>query len=190
MSSVLLAPHNDDDTLFASWTCLRRKPHVVVCLRSHSQGDNFARRELETAAAMQILGCSWEQWTFADSAPDWVGLRKEIEELAGSFDHCYAPFPRYVENGHDPSALPPPGGIFHHDKIGDFAREAFKERCTGYLTYTRWGGKDEHGVPVPYEPEWPLLKLQALACYKSQIIRPEIVPHFLDSQKEFYADAD
>lgn len=188
MRSLLLSPHNDDEVLWTTWTLLREKPYVVVCLRSHSQGDNFAQRELETAAAMQVLGgCSWEQWTFADSSPDWVGLRRGIEELADVFEHCYAPCPRFVQNGHDPSIPSPPGGIFHHDKIGEFARGAFKERCTLYTTYTRWGGKDEQGEEVPYEPEWPLLKLQALACYKSQIIRPEIVPHFLDSQKEFYA---
>jgi hypothetical protein len=31
---LLLAPHNDDETLFAAYTCLRERPKVVVILRS------------------------------------------------------------------------------------------------------------------------------------------------------------
>jgi hypothetical protein len=67
------------------------------------------------------------------------------------------------------------------------ALDAFgPERYTGYLTYLRWGGKDNSGDAVPFEPEWPLRKFQALACYKSQLERPEIVPHFLGDLNEFY----
>lgn len=187
---VLLEPHNDDAVLFATWTCLREQPHVITCLRSHRQGDNFARRELESHVALQeTLGCSWGQWEFRDDAPDWPAIRSAIGQLAETFDHCYAPFPRWVQNGHDPAELTPPGhGILQHDRIGQMALDAFgPERYTGYLTYLRWGGKDNGGTAVPFEPEWPLRKLQALACYRSQLERPEIVSHFLGDLNEFYS---
>jgi hypothetical protein len=185
---LLLEPHNDDAVLFATATCLRERPWVATCLRSHRQGDNFARRELETYQAMTLLGCAWEQWEYPDSDPPWPEIRKRIEVMASEFDYCYAPWPRFNENGHDFTKLTPTDcGVCQHDRIGDFAREAFEGRFTGYLTYTRWGGKDENGVRVPFEPGWPLLKLKALAYYESQIERPEIVPHFLGSQTEFYA---
>lgn len=188
MNAVLLEPHDDDAALFATATCLRERPQVITCLRSYRQDANFARREVETWKAMQILGCPWTQWEFRDDAPDWPGLRKAIQALADQFDHCFAPFPRWNENGHDPAQPTPPGhGILQHDRIGQFALDAFGDRYTGYLTYLRWGGKDFHGTPVKFEPEWPVLKLRALACYESQLCRPEILPHFFGDLNEFYA---
>ena len=43
------------------------------------------------------------------------------------------------------------------------------------------------GKPVVFDPEWPVLKLRALACYESQIALQECAQHFLSEQYEYYA---
>lgn len=183
---LLLAPHNDDEALFAAFTCLRYKPHVAVCLRSFKQDRNWQRRELETSKAMRLLGCTWEQWDIPDNAPNWPFVKALVERAAWKYDRCFAPYPRFSWNGWTGSGDVPPDGVCQHDRIGEIAQTVFGDRYTGYLTYTK-AGKDVHGDPVPFEPEWPLLKLQALLCYESQIRRPEIVPHFLGDLNEYYA---
>lgn len=187
MVDVLLAPHNDDEALFCAFTCLRYRPRVIVCLRSFKQGANWARRELETSAAMHVLGCAWQQWDVPDARPDWPAVRKAVRALADDpeVDRCFAPWPRWAQNGHTPTDHGI-DGVHQHDVIGAIAQDVFRDRYVGYLTYTR-AGKDEFGDRVPFEPEWPALKLEALLCYRSQIVRPEIVPHFLGSLTEYYA---
>lgn len=187
MLDVLIAPHNDDEVLFTTFLLLRYKPHVVVCLRSHKQDNNWARRELETAAAMEKLGCTWEQWQHPDVAPDWPSVKRMIDDLANRYERCFAPYPRFAANGWSNDEPQPRDGVKQHDRIGEIAQESFGEgRYVGYLTYTK-AGKDEGGNKVPFDPEWPLLKLEALALYKSQIFRPEIVPHFLGGLQEYVA---
>lgn len=185
---VLLAPHNDDEALFAAFTLLRHRPHVVVCLRSHKQGDNWPTRELETTRALRVLGdCTWEQWGLRDDRPDWAAMKAQIDQLAGQYDRCFAPFPRFGANGWSGLDPMPPDGVCQHDRVGAIARESFGDRFVGYLTYTK-AGKDDHGVRVPYEPEWVAAKLEALLCYPSQMLRREIAPHFLRGLEEFYAE--
>lgn len=188
MTSVLLAPHNDDAELFAAFTCLREKPDVYVCLRSQRQGaDSYFTREHETRAAMEILGCGWTQWTYSDADPDWDEMMEQIKTLAANYDHCYAPTPHVSENEWDETEPPPRGfGIVQHDAIGLMAEDAFDGRVTFYETYTKHGGKTTTGNEVAFEPGWVQLKLRALAEYRSQIL---LWPHhFVGSQREFYAD--
>ena len=59
--NLLLSPHNDDEALFASYTVIRERPHVVVCHRAaHGYGDPD-EREAESRAAVEILGGTFEQ---------------------------------------------------------------------------------------------------------------------------------
>lgn len=182
MSAVLFAPHRDDETLFASFTCLREKPDVIVCL--DAGGD-----VTETNAAMEVLGCVWMQWPFRAQHPDWDSIREQIAIQALEYDHCFAPEPAWVANGHEPHRATPDGwGVLQHDRIGQFALEAFgPDRFTGYHTYTRWGGKVREGIEVAYEPEWLLFKLRALACYRTQIMYEATAPHFAADLSEWYA---
>lgn len=184
MSTLLLAAHHGDAELFACWTLLREKPEVLICCYPGHKTN--ARRVLETAAAMAPLGCVWSP--LVDEAPNWAALRKHLVRLSEMYERCYAPVPRFSQNGHDPAKLP----SFEHevigrDKVGAFAAEAFKGRCIGYLTETRWGGKDTSGTEVEFEPHWPMLKLNAIACHKSQIMNPKKVDLYLGDLHEFYA---
>ena len=170
---ILLAPHNDDAELFAAFTCLHERPHVIVCLRSFIQeqyGINYKQREAETAAAMQILGCTWEQWEIPDNAPRWAEIEDRLRRLKPL--QAWAPLPE--AKGND-----------HHNKIGEIAKRIWPHTVQ-YLTYTT-EGKSVNGTLVPYGPSMAHTKLRALQCYSSQILEPSCSEHFLRSQHEYYA---
>ena len=182
-NAILLAPHNDDETLFASFLCLKHNPVVVICLYADDH------RVAETKCAMEELGNVWMQWPFKADKPDWGAIQAQIRLMAEQYEHCFAPEPAFFANGHDKEKTTPAGwGVLQHDRIGQFALEAFgRERFTGYHTYTRWGGKVTEGTEVEFEPEWLLWKLRALACYRSQVLLPATMPHFAESLREYVA---
>lgn len=165
VGSLLLAPHNlgDDETLFAAFTCLKHRPHIVTVLRSVRQeanGITAAEREAETAAAAKVLGCTWEQWSYPDDDPPWNRIRYALEtqwRLHG-WTRVFAPWPE-------------PGGHPDHNRVGELAEAVFgAERVSFYTTYV-YGGPRTVGREVEYEPAWIAAKLEALLCYRSQIER-------------------
>ena len=178
-SVVFLSPHNDDETLFGAFTLLRERPRVIVLLRSYVQqergtGVTYQEREAETSAALEVLGIEdWEQWPYPDAAPPWDEVRDRLASIDA--DRIYAP--AVEQRGHQ-----------HHNTIGQIAQMLWPERVTPYTTYTS-RGRTTKGQEVPWEHEWVLLKLQALACYRSQIVIPDTrtTSHFLTPQFEYYA---
>lgn len=179
MTSLLLSPHNDDETLFAAFTCLRERPHVIVVLRSQVQEDRFgitaATREAETAAAMEFLGCEWEQWAYRDSAPDWVAIASHLIDAKDAYGPVHVYAPAHERRGNE-----------HHNIIADISRNVFgADRVTPYMTYTTAG--KSVGKPVAYEPDWVERKVAALACYRSQSSLANCAEHFLRDQHEYVA---
>lgn len=178
---VFLAPHNDDETLFGTFTLLREQPRVITLLRGDAQEERgiavtSSEREAETAAALDVLGVTaWEQWPYSDIDTPWQEVRDRLASLRAS--HVYAPS---VERG----------GHRHHNAVGAIARMLWPGKVTFYTTYTN-RGRTTKGREVPWEHHWVLLKLQALACYRSQIVHPETrtTEHFLSRQLEYYAGA-
>jgi LmbE family N-acetylglucosaminyl deacetylase len=184
MTALLLAPHNDDETLFAAFSCLRFRPHVIVCLRSFRMADpsypggmpvNYKTREFETEMAMKALGCSWTQLERPDEpyVVDWTGFKDEI--LSISPDPAIVFAPADEEHGHD-----------QHNGVARLADYIFGNRVRHYYTYTT-AGKTRAGVEVEYEPEWVALKHHALACYKSQSAHPATRAHFMADLEEYVA---
>lgn len=180
MSALLLDPHGDDAVLFSCWNLLRYKPHVVCVLRSQLQDDMHGikaeTREAETKVAFQLLGfASVEQWEQLDTAPDWTEVRAELEEAAKvtSYDRVFAPASE--AGGHD-----------HHNKIAEIAHAVFGERVTFYTTY-KYGGPKTRGKEVPYEPWMVTKKLQALACFRSQIEQGGPHRFFVEDLREYTA---
>lgn len=170
---LFLSPHNDDETLFGAFTLMRERPHVIVCLRSFVQsryGITYQQRENETAAAMKVLGCTWEQWQIPDNAPDWARLEAALRKLEPQ--QVWAPLPE--ENGHA-----------HHNRIGEITKRLWPH-AVQYLTYTT-SGKSSKGTLVPFGPSMVNVKLQALQCYSSQILEPSCTEHFVRDQREYCA---
>jgi LmbE family N-acetylglucosaminyl deacetylase len=160
VSSVLLAPHGDDETLFAAFTCHRWRPHVIVCFYP-AEGEERMR---ETAMATAVLGCPYTQWDIAD--PDH--LASSIRNLALTEDLAYAP--AVEEHGHE-----------EHNLVGQTALDAFgEERMRWYLTYAPRGHRSHGGEEV--QPSWLDIevKLRALSCYRTQITDPLTRPWFYD----------
>ncbi len=134
---------------------------MIVVLRSFIEatwpnGPDYATRELETAAACEILGCDYVQWEFRDDPPPWEQIEREIVAL--KTESVFAP-------------LPEPGGHPHHNEIGTMAVQRFKH-VKLYSTYTHEFGKTTTGTLVHPEPGMERIKREAMACYQSQINHP------------------
>lgn len=180
MGVLLLSPHNDDETLFAAYSCLARRPHVIVCLYSVLQerrgGPDASVRMSETEAAMKILGCSWEQWQFSDAErvprnTVEIWLRNLLEK----YETVIAP--AVHEGGHE-----------HHNLIGELALEVWgPENVLPYTTYIRGRGRISGSRPIDPDPEWIAKKHLALACYPSQIAGHDTRGWFTGDLAEWYA---
>lgn len=162
--NLCLSPHNDDETLFCSWTIIEHKPHVVVCFKSQIQedrgGPTAAVREAETNRALWWLGApSWEQLATLDTDPDpSAKLYDDLVKLRERHDPQLVWAPYREEGGHD-----------QHNAVAGVALEVFEHRCRWYCTYVRGQGTRTRRVEVPFQPQWVATKLRAMACYASQI---------------------
>jgi LmbE family N-acetylglucosaminyl deacetylase len=174
---IFLSPHNDDETLFGSYTLLRHKPDVIVILRSFLEaewdppGPTYQVREAETAAACEILGVSYEQWEHPDSEPDWYTIEEDLAWVARKHSQAFAPWPEE-------------GGHVHHNAIARIAEDVF-ETVTWYTTYTHARGRTVSRNIVTPETGWEDIKRQALACYPSQANHPRTAGGFRWSLEEY-----
>lgn len=171
MTDLLLQPHSDDAVLFACYTLLRHRPHVVTVLRSELQelrgtGITDETRQAEDACAFGLLGVTHEVLDTTDADPDWDYvesiLRLIVEENEPTW--VFAPEVEWI-GGHD-----------QHNEVGMLAQKVFPE-AIGYMTYTD-GRNRSIGREVDREEGWAPLKLRALQCYRSQIGEPSTGHHF------------
>lgn len=183
MIPVLFAPHNDDEALFCSFTIQRVQPLVVVCYRSVVQNDlgiTADERESETAAAMRALGSDstrWHQWQFPD---DGSTTDEQIEgNMWGLLDPMSDDKPAVFV----PSASP--RGHRDHNQINRVAHTVFDD-VTEYCTYDYGGPKHRSRNEVEPTGDMILRKLNALACYRSQIERGPS-RFWMEDLREYYA---
>lgn len=163
MTDLLLEPHPDDGSLFAAYTLLRHRPHVVTCLRADVQEHRGTRitptaREAETARAMNILGCNWQQLPVRESKPSVEDLEAWLVRLLQE---------------HEPERVWAPalelGGHEHHNLVAQSAFNVFGFRVRPYMTYVRGSGRSKGKTAVIPTPGERDLKRQALQCYESQM---------------------
>ena len=172
--NLFLSPHNDDETLFGSFTILRHKPHVVVCLKSQVQEDRHGitavTREGETDQAMWWLqAASWEQFGITDTNPRYEEyLHDALTRLRVTYKPEIVWAPAIEDGGHE-----------QHNGVGRVALDVFGE-VQPYLTYRR-GYLGSRGRQVPFEPSWIGTKLRAMSCYQSQYELPATRPWFTDN---------
>jgi LmbE family N-acetylglucosaminyl deacetylase len=140
-------------------------------------GISNVMRIAEDQCALELLGCTVEQWPYLDSSPDWGAVENAMrlaDDRLGP-ERVFAPAPE-------------PEGHEQHNAVGNLAFDVFGGRVTGYLTYRRGHGRSRSENEVAFKPGWPAVKLRALACYESQIQEPSTRDWFLElTLREWYA---
>lgn len=160
MRSLLLAPHNDDEALFASYIIQIYNPLVVILTDSYIQFERGEKacsaqaRIGETEAAMRILGANVEFLHIPDKDFNETLCTEALKQYQTEhFKFVFAP------------ALE--GGNWMHDVTAQVAAQMFPGTIH-YSTYT----KDReypagHTLVFPTD-EMKAKKLEALKCYTSQ----------------------
>jgi LmbE family N-acetylglucosaminyl deacetylase len=175
-----VSPHSDDAVLFGAFTLLRERPTVLTVYdsyiqvnRGHKQCDLVTRRNEDIAAVRDVLGC-----------PIQFAALNDAELISGAVLVALSKWkpsevwlPAVEKDGHD-----------QHNLIGYIGAEVFSGATIHrYLTYSRAKGKSTNGKQVPCTGAMVLKKLQALACYKTQIEIDALGcwPHFIRDQNEY-----
>lgn len=172
---LLVAPHADDETLFAAYVQLAFSPEVVVCLQGRRARHlpRNAVRESESLAACNVLGTRVGFVPSPCDPPDWP-LVEEVLRGWGDPQRVFAP-------------LPEPGGHRQHNQIGNLAHSLWPDRTTFYATY-RDLEKSTTGTPIEVQDGWFAKKAAALSCYRSQHSKPDTAFHFHRDQTEYLSD--
>lgn len=183
---LFVSPHNDDAVLFGAFSLMRYRPVAMTVLdsyvqpkRGHAACSASLRRAEDCAAISGVLNLSMLFGGVPDdlASPEMEQRVREVFRDLGPVESVW--LPAVEESGHD-----------HHNLIGRIGLEVFSgaEICR-YLTYTRNGGKSTGGAPVPCSGTMARKKLQALACYQTQIEIDALGcwPHFLGDQTEYLA---
>lgn len=161
---LLLAPHFDDEALFAAFICLREKPLVLFCFDGAPRHGTFETRWAEAQAATRVLGCE---------AVALSEVPETLEERLSMFsaERVWAP-------------LPEDGGNTDHNLVGEIAERLWPGKVAYFTTYTD-AGRSTIGTEIEAPPAWVALKRQALDCYLSQIAHSATRPHFERGPEEF-----
>lgn len=164
MRAILWEPHHDDSVLFATYTLLREKPTVITVF-SHPSVE----RQVESMKAMDVVECNYGMVGAyeGDAGAEALLLSRMIREHdLGGDKKVFAP--AVEEDGHA-----------DHNLVGSLAGKVFgPENVTHYMTYRRGHGRSRSDNEVEPEPGWRALKMQAMACYASQIERDDTRPWF------------
>jgi LmbE family N-acetylglucosaminyl deacetylase len=180
-----VAPHNDDETLFGAFTIQRHQPDVVIVFGSYiqyrrgHQRCTAVQRMQESYDALRCLGIPQEKVHFLDfnDAEAW-----RPEAIAAALEQWH-PSEVWIPLVED-------GGHHQHNLVGVAGLKAFpNSRIHRYLTYTTAGKSTStaSSMAVPVTGAMVLRKLQALACYRTQLEIDELGcwPHFLRDQQEY-----
>lgn len=165
--SMLIAPHNDDEVLWASTIALRASPLIVVVTDSWVQYNRgqveitAERRRSESEESARILGCRIE----------FLGIRDDEIEETRPMDILEPLMERVI--GYKIKKVYAPawqGGHPHHDLVSKVAKELFrvKVRVLYYSTYARGQNKTPHGLPLAITEAERETKFKALRCHVSQ----------------------
>lgn len=151
---ILISPHNDDETLFAAYICLRFKPLIVVVTDAAIHEARYGKergievRREESRNAARILGCDIS----------FLGI-PDTQDVGQISIKGIAITPAFQ------------GGNKHHDQLSKYGQIHYatytKDNLTPYLA---------GGVEIRPTPEEIAIKQQALACYRSQ--HDINAPHF------------
>lgn len=164
-AKLFLAPHNDDEALFAAYTIMREKPLVVIVTDSWVQylrGEKTTaeQRRKESQMAMESLGAPTEFLGIKDNELTDEVLIEKLRQYQPT--KVYAPLP----NSKNPQ----------HNLVGQAAQILWPDEVVFYSTYTRESLSPTGEIEIKPNQEEIELKNKALDCYKSQI--GIMGPHF------------
>ena len=155
---LLLAPHNDDECLFAAYTLMREKPLVIVVTDSDlAEGVTAHQRREESKRACELLGVPVAFLGLKDGTLEQLkgDLRLRLEPFASqSWSQVYAPA---IQGGHK-----------DHDALGEVVSTMFST-VGYYATYAAGELFSPAGREIKPTPEEVERKNKALDCYPSQI---------------------
>lgn len=159
MSAVLVAPHADDESLFACYQLIRLRAKVLVCL------DSGLTRCREMEDAMDVLGRDWAMLRVPEKTPNWIDVREGIASEMRQATTVIAP--AFEDGGHE-----------HHNQVARIVDSFGHPHVIRYRTYVRGQGRSTGGIQVVADGFERDLKLAALQCYQSQWQDPATAPWF------------
>ena len=169
MKKIFISPHDDDQALFGSYTCIREKPLIIFVLDSYIQpnrgeiGCSNEERSKESAIACSILGCDHVRLGLHDDTATYTEIVEALKLL--KFDDLEIVYAPMLQVGNK-----------HHDMLNVACLEVFGPKVIQYPTYTREKLYTEATIEVKPTPEEELIKEKALSAYQSQIRINK--PHF------------
>lgn len=164
----LIAPHQDDEILFCSYTLMREKPIIISITDSYIQpnrGDIACEADIrrqETINAATMIGCPVVFLGIKDTDLTEGVLRERLRP--------FNPYAVYIP------ALQ--GGNAQHDLISTVCSSLWGERCEHYCTYTKTELYTTGAIEIKPTQEEIDMKNRMLDCFKSQLALPSTRPHF------------
>lgn len=178
---ILIAPHNDDETLFAGYLVARYRPQLVIVVydsyRQVAQGYpacSAARRRIESGRAVQILGQGSSELVCCglDDRDDHTPIEAIARHIGSVASVLGEPpdliiAPAFTNDGHP-----------QHNLVALASGLLFRESAVAtlvpvprvrYTTYERSAGRTSSPFEVLPSAEQIQLKLRALACYETQL---------------------
>jgi LmbE family N-acetylglucosaminyl deacetylase len=180
VKTLLLAPHHDDETLFASFICLTYRPLVVVCFgkpEANGVAANVRTGEL-IKALFHLRVPDFREWPLSDATTSEEELEALMLGLREDWDLVFAPSVEAEEGeGH---------GHPQHNLVGRVADRVFANTTVEhYTTYTMAPlARTRSNRPVAHDPSWLFRKHAALSCYRSAADTPSY-RHFLEDLMEY-----
>lgn len=176
----MLAPHHDDETLFAGFLVQQYAADVIVCLRPKMEHERYGQPEQARLNEFH-LACDHlragvvRTLNLSNDSPDTIlapdlphHLRSAADAIHNGYDRVYAP--AYEIGGHP-----------QHSLIASAAVNVFGiETVEHYTTYTRHGGRTTTDRPIEFDATMVSLKLRAMSAYRSQIDHPSTRGWFVD----------
>lgn len=159
---ILLAPHNDDEALFASYIIMRMRPLVIVVTDGMiHQLRGIATREQcrkESIDAMAILQAPVAFLGIDDTKLTKQILIERLRPLCDQSKECVVYAPEVIENGNE-----------QHNIVGQVADILWGDKVVHYSTYTKDDLTPRGKIAVVPSEEEALIKVAALRWYKSQL---------------------
>jgi len=155
MRYILLAPHPDDEALFASFIVMRYKPRVVVVTNGDANPSIPPEMRMsESIMGMDAIGSHVEFLELSESTPE-NEFKDALQSFVGPLDGTF--FAPYKQGGHR-----------HHDWVYDVVSYC-KRSAIYYSTYSKQSLKPQGQLAIiPTEDEIKFKDL-ALSKYESQL---------------------